>query len=306
MFGSKLTGGCRGADHADAGAAAAGKCRAVPQAFSNEMEWDKALQAPAVARGRSAPAPCLCGAGAGASRRASVVANTSPARPVCCGVVGGRLGAEPVEHKLPEPLPSPACGRRACPREGRGCPEGRMRGACVVARELRGLRRFYRPAGQQVEPSHARLGLYRRGPCRAWLGTTCLGFICRAPAPATGLMRVSNQFMPQCRCGPAARPAAPTAAAMFCPCSILSPTFTSIRDRCRKLELDAEAVVQHQRTASQVQIRARKCHHAGRRRSYRGAGGRGDVHAGMAAARLPVVNPRIAEAATGCAPVPAR
>ena len=49
-------------------------------------------------------------------------------------------------------------------------------------------------------------------------------------------MRVSNQFIPQCRCGPVERPVEPTAAITW-PCSIRSPTFTSIRDRCRKLEL---------------------------------------------------------------------
>ena len=49
-------------------------------------------------------------------------------------------------------------------------------------------------------------------------------------------MRTSNQFIPQCRCGPVARPVAPTAP-IVCPCAMRSPTFTSIRDRCRKFEL---------------------------------------------------------------------
>ncbi len=51
-----------------------------------------------------------------------------------------------------------------------------------------------------------------------------------------GSMRISNQFIPQCRCGPVARPVAPTAAITW-PCSTRSPTLTSIRDRCSKLEL---------------------------------------------------------------------
>ncbi len=53
---------------------------------------------------------------------------------------------------------------------------------------------------------------------------------------SSGSMRTSNQFIPQCRCGPVARPVAPTAAITW-PCSTRSPTLTSIRDRCRKLEL---------------------------------------------------------------------
>ncbi len=47
---------------------------------------------------------------------------------------------------------------------------------------------------------------------------------------------MSNQFIPQCKCGPVARPVAPTAP-MTWPFSTRSPTFTSMRDRCRKLEL---------------------------------------------------------------------
>ncbi len=61
---------------------------------------------------------------------------------------------------------------------------------------------------------------------------------CYLPRSSTsnGSIRTSNQFIPQCRCGPVARPVAPTAAITW-PCSTRSPTLTSIRDRCRKLEL---------------------------------------------------------------------
>mgnify|MGYP006968076149 CR=1 FL=1 len=42
-------------------------------------------------------------------------------------------------------------------------------------------------------------------------------------------MRTSNQFIPQCRCGPVARPVAPTAP-IESPCAIRSPTATSMRE----------------------------------------------------------------------------
>ena len=53
---------------------------------------------------------------------------------------------------------------------------------------------------------------------------------------SAGSTNVSLSATPQWRCGPVARPVMPTAP-MRSPCSTTSPTFTSMRDRCRKLLL---------------------------------------------------------------------
>gem|GEM_PF-4838961 len=185
---------------------------------------------------------CCCASFAAYAAPTGQQAGTQAGRaePCSAGALPGRHLPSMARHYAP-----PLRHRR---RGGLG------RGLCAVDPSASWLAPF-----PLVEPSHARLRLYREDPCRAWLGTTGEAFaehgsalqvkllpsmarhyMVRVYLPrsstSSGSMRVSNQFMPQCRCGPVARPVAPTAA-MVCPCSILSPTFTSIRDRCRKLEL---------------------------------------------------------------------
>ena len=113
-------------------------------------------------------------------------------------------------------------------------------------------------------------------------------------------MRTSNQFMPQCRCGPVARPVAPTAPidlALFHPIADLHVEPRQVQE----VAAHAMAVVEQQRAAGEVEVRRRERHHAGGRRLDRRAGRRGDVHAGMRRFRRAVVDALVAEAAADAA-----